>query len=167
MTEFITKRSGKSVKFNPEKIRIAISKATKDVQHSESEEVLTSKEINEIVDRVISHIAEEISVEQIQDLVEKELMAAGFFETAKSYILYRKKHQERREASLKLMEQYKEILSEVDSDYKRENANIVGDTPAAMMYRLGSTGAKIFADNYQIPDEFVAAEKEGYTHYHK
>lgn len=166
MTEYIKKRSGKTVKFNPEKIRIAITKANREVTQSGYSDTISPEGISEITERVISQINSEISVEQIQDLVEKELMAADFYDVAKAYIIYRKKHQERREASLKLMEQYKDILSTEDSDDARENANINAKTTMGTMLRLGTTGAKIFADNYGIPEEFVIAEKEGYTHYH-
>lgn len=171
MTESVKKRSGKTVKFNKQKIQTAITKANKDVKNTDPTAVTMAKEdIIAVTDKVVQLLPDirRVDIEDIQDKVEQVLMADGFFAVAKSYILYRKKHQEQREATQKLMEQYKELLSTdaADSDDRRENANINTNTPMGVMLKAGTTGMKIYADNYAIPDEFVIAEKEGYTHWH-
>ena len=167
MINTIVKRSGQSTKFDSNKISVAIFKANKDKTTNYLAEIMTDQDIQDTVKLIIEQLHDNITVEEIQDIVENTLMKQGFYNTARSYIIYRRKHQEQREATEKLMLQYYDILSAQDSDDKRENANIDNDTPAAIMHRLGSTGAKIFADNYGIPEEFVKAEQEGWLHYHK
>lgn len=171
MTESIKKRSGQTVKFNKQKIQTAISKANRDVKNTNPvAKVMTKDDILDAVEGVIQTLANEqhVDIETVQDTVEKTLMFMGFYDVAKSYILYRKKHQEQREATQKLMEQYKTLLNtdkSTDSD-RRENANINTNAPMGIMLVAGTTGMKVYADYYAIPEEFVTAEKEGFTHWH-
>lgn len=94
----IKKRNGQVVAFEPERIMAAIQKASDSV---DSEIPQTS--INQLVDNIVSHL-ETLSpdtvpdVETIQDLVEQELMRADYYQTARSYILYRERHKSLREA---------------------------------------------------------------------
>ena len=171
MTENVKKRSGKTVKFNKQKIQTAITKANNDVKSTNpTAKIMTKEDIAAVTAEVVSSLPDikRVDIEDIQDKVEQTLMANGFYDIAKSYILYRKKHQEQREATQKLMEQYKALLftDAADSTERRENANINTDTPMGIMLKAGTTGMKIYADNYAIPDEFVTAEREGYVYYH-
>lgn len=171
MTESVKKRSGKTVKFNKQKIQTAITKANKDVKSTNpTAKIMTREDIIAITDEIVSSLPDikRVDIEDIQDKVEQILMAKGFYEIAKSYILYRKKHQEQREATQKLMEQYQLLLSLDASadDSRRENANINTNSPMGAMLKAGTTAMKVYADNYVIPDEFVTAEREGYTHWH-
>lgn len=87
---FIVKRDGKRVLFSIEKIRSAIRKAFLSVGSFASEDDLTS-----ILHRLT--IRDGVSVEEIQNQVERSLMAENYFSVAKSYMLYRQKHSEDRE----------------------------------------------------------------------
>lgn len=171
MARNVIKRSGKTVNFNEKKIQTAITRANKDVKTSDPlAKIMTNEDISTATNVVIDSFktVETVNIEDIQDTVEKTLMSLGFFEIAKSYILYRKKHQEQREASLKLMEQFHELLSTdaALNDDRRENANINTNTPMGIMLKAGTSAMKIYADNFAIPEEFVAAEREGWTHWH-
>lgn len=171
MTESIKKRSGQTVKFNKQKIQTAISKANRDVKNiNPVAKIMTKDDILDAVEGVIKTLANEqhVDIETVQDTVEKTLMFMGFYDVAKSYILYRKKHQEQREATQKLMEQYKTILSvdAAEEDFMRENANINTNTPMGQMLKLGTEGAKVYANYYKLPEEFVTAEREGWIHKH-
>lgn len=86
----IVKRDGKRVPFSIDKIRNAIKKAFLSVGSFASEEDLTN-----ILHRV--NIRNEMSVEDIQNQVERSLMAESYFSVAKSYMLYRQRHSEDRE----------------------------------------------------------------------
>ena len=172
MTERVKKRSGRTVKFNKQKIQIAISKANDDIKNTNTNaKVMTKDDILAVTDKVVDSLPDikRIDIEEIQDTVEKVLMQEGFFTVAKNYILYRRKRQEQRDAAQKLMQQYTELLSTdaSNNDDRRENANINTNTPMGIMLKAGTTGMKIYADNYSIPEEFVVAEKEGWTHWHK
>ena len=81
-------------------------------------------------------------VEHIQDLVERVLMDNGYVQTAKSYILYREERSRAREMNTRLMKTYEDITfsKAKDSDIKRENANIDGDTAMGSMLKFGSEG---------------------------
>ena len=173
MVSSVKKRSGHTVKFNKDKIRTAITKANKDVKQSDpTAKFLTKEQIDSVTQDVILILVTKgemtTSIEEIQDTVEKALMSRGYYDVAKSYILYREKHRQRREASQKLLEQYQDLLfSDAEAlETKRDNANIDGNSSMGIMLKLGTEGAKVFADNYGIPDKFVEAEKSGALYYH-
>jgi ribonucleoside-triphosphate reductase len=83
------------------------------------------------VDRIEIRGKEQLSVEEIQDMVEVELMASPRKEVAKSYIAYRNKRSIARKA--KTREMFLEIVEAKSNDVTRENANMNADTPAGMM----------------------------------
>lgn len=92
MIKAIKKRDGRVEDFKKEKISKAISKAFKSVDNKVNDE-----ELNKITSKVVNSIEEEMpTVEEVQDLVEKALMELGYFDCAKSYILYRNSRKEKR-----------------------------------------------------------------------
>lgn len=97
MIQKIKKRSGEIVDFEPGKIRQAVKQAFLTVAGSADEQKLD--EITENVKRELEKkFHEKIpKVEDVQDIVEKELMRQGFFEIAKAYIIYRYEHAKIRE----------------------------------------------------------------------
>ncbi|WP_319483026.1 ATP cone domain-containing protein [uncultured Draconibacterium sp.] len=86
----IVKRDGKRVPFSMNKIKNAIRKAFLSVGSFASDDDLTN-----ILHRV--NIQEDMNVEEVQNQVERSLMAENYFAVAKSYMLYRQKHSEDRE----------------------------------------------------------------------
>lgn len=161
----VTKRSGHTVGYDREKIFNAIAGANVDGGSR-----MTEKDIDEVASQVEWDIQdrENVSVEEIQDIVEQELMKYDFYEVAKKYITYRQKHSERRAAQKHLMESYKDIFfaDSVDVDLKRDNANINTDASMGIMLKLGAEGSKHFVDNYVLTDEFREADKENWIHIH-
>lgn len=107
-------------------------------------------------------------VEHIQDLVERVLMDNGYVQTAKSYILYREERSRAREMNTRLMKTYEDITfsKAKDSDIKRENANIDGDTAMGSMLKFGSEGAKQFYDMFVLNPDHARAHREGDIHIH-
>ena len=164
----VTKRSGNSVVYDRRKIFNAIAGANRDAT-TESDRLTDDdvKRVTNYVEREISN-REGIGVEEIQNIVEKALMFHGFFDVAKQYIVYRYKHAQRRDAKQNLMDIYKDIFfaDSEDVDLKRDNANINADASMGIMLKLGTEGAKCFVDNYVLPEEFVAADKENWIHIH-
>ncbi len=162
----VVKRAGNTVPYNVKKIVKAISGANKDVGSK-----LSKDEVNEIALQVDINLKDKntIHVEEIQDEVEQVLMDNKFFDVAKAYILYRQKHAERRRAATHLMESYNDLLfaDAKDMDLKRDNANINTDAPMGIMLKLGTEGAKTWADNFGIPEEFSKPDIENYIHIHK
>ncbi|MDP2691293.1 MAG: ribonucleoside triphosphate reductase [bacterium] len=93
--KFIEKRSGEIVPFDPDKITQAIFRAASAVEHIEP--VDPEGIMESVLDQLKASRKSVVSVEHVQDFVEKILMEAGHLETAKAYILYREQHRQIRE----------------------------------------------------------------------
>ncbi len=162
----ILKRDGSLMPFDAYKIRQAIYKANRTIPS----ETMTDKELDEVTGNVVHKLqgTDTPGVEQIQDIVELELMNFGVMRTAKAYVLYRAEHTKRRQAAKALMESYKQITftDSSDSDLKRENANIDGNTAMGTMLKYGSEGAKAFVDHYVLPEDMAQAHADGLIHIH-
>ena len=168
MISTIQKRDGRTVEFDLEKISGAISKAF------EATKVCCAPGTAEELARDVMESMEEKmdgqapTVEQIQDMVEQVLLRHGYIRTAKAYILYRAERTRRREMNTRLMRTYEDITFKdaKDSNIKRENANIDGDTAMGMMLKYGTEGAKQFYEMFVIDPRFVKAHREGDIHIH-
>ncbi len=107
-------------------------------------------------------------MEHIQDIVEQVLMERNHVRTAKAYILYRAERSRIRESNTRLMKVYEDITYKdaADSDIKRENANVDGDTAMGSMLKYGSEGAKQFNEMFVLNPEHSKAHIEGDIHIH-
>ena len=163
----ITKRDGRTVSFSVEKIAGAIEKAFAATYRNESYE-LAQKLAGEVVSILEVEGESCPDVERIQDVVERVLMDNGYIATAKAYILYRSERSRQREMKTRLMQRYEEIAFAAagDSDIKRENANIDGDTAMGVMLKFGSEGAKQFYHNHVLNEKHAKAHEEGEIHIH-
>ena len=125
--EKLKKRDGRLVSFDKEKIAGAIAKAF-EATYKPGQEDVAETLANEVLSILEVEGAAAPEVEHIQDLVEKVLMDNGYIQTAKAYILYRNERSRVREMNTRLMKTYEDITfsDAVDSDVKRENANING-----------------------------------------
>ncbi len=166
MPTSIRKRDNRVVPFDAKKIANAIFKAAKAVGGTDYEE---AKSVAQEVCALFDSQSDEIpTVEQIQDLVEKVLIERGHAQTAKAYILYRYERTRAREMKTKLMGTLNELTfhSAKDSDIKRENANIDGDTAMGTMLKYGSVSAKEFYEMYVLKPEHAKAHAKGDIHIH-
>lgn len=164
---FVKKRDGRMVRFEGEKIRRAIEKAGRATEEFGSDEAAI------IAKHVVTFIAnspkvgDTISIEQIQDIVERALMADGYFQTAKAYILYREKRRQSREGGSVLVDVEKTMREYLDRNDWRVNAN------ANQGYSLGglilNTAGK-FTANYWLNSVYSEpvreAHREGDIHIH-
>ena len=101
-------------------------------------------------------------------MVEKEQIECGHAQTAKAYILYRYERTRDREVKSNLMKIMNELTfdSAKDSDIKRENANIDGDTAMGTMLKYGSSAAKEFYEMRVLKPEHAKAHRNGDIHIH-
>lgn len=108
------------------------------------------------------------SVEDVQDAVEASLIARNHPKTAKAYILYRAERTRIREADSRLMHTLTDIIKKdaADSDIKRENANINGDTAMGSMLKIGSETSKYYYDLHVLNPIHAKAHREGDIHIH-
>ncbi len=166
MLTSITKRDNRVVPFNPEKIANAIFKAAQAVGGTDYGEAMAAAV--EVCRLCEERYKESPSVEQVQDLVEKVLIERGHAQTAKAYILYRYERTRSREMKTNLMNVLNELTfhSAKDSDIKRENANIDGDTAMGTMLKYGSVSAKEFYEMYVLKPEHAKAHANGDIHIH-
>ena len=165
----IKKRDGRIVPFDPSKIEHAIAHCFLGSGSQKSDE--TAQELAALVVSQLENdenIPSVPSVEQVQDVVERVLIEKGFVRSAKAYILYRAERSRVREMNTRLMKVFEDIASKdaVDSDIKRENANINGDTAMGSMLKFGSEGAKQFYEMYVLDPRFSAAHHDGDIHIH-
>lgn len=166
MIKTIKKRTGDIVKFNAQKIKDAIKKANME----SIDETFSKEQLSTITNNVIKALKnlKTPGVEQIQDAVEKVLIAGNFASTAKAYILYRAEHTKLRQAKADLMDIYDELTftKAKDADIKRENANIDADTAMGTMLKYGSEGSKYFITNHILPKDIAVAHMDGDIHIH-
>ena len=159
MIQTVRKRDGRIVGFNEEKIKAAIRKAMLVTEKGEDEAL-----IERIVDRISVTGKEIMSVDEIQDQVEMELMKSPRKEVAKAYIAYRDKRDVARKA--KTHDVFLEIIAAKKNDVTRENANMNADTPAGMMMKFASESTKPFVDDYLLSPETRDAVRHNLLHIH-
>ena len=159
MIQTVLKRDGRVVGYNEEKIKAAIRKAMLTTPLGEDETL-----IQKITDRIGMTGAEQMTVEQIQDRVEMELMKSPRKEVAKRYIAYRDQRSIARRA--KTRDMFLEIIEAKNNDITRENANMNTDSPAGMMMKFASETTKPFVDDYLLSPEARDAVRHGYLHIH-
>ena len=168
MFKKIKKRDGKIVNFNPDKITDAIAKAGLKTEEFKYDRAKA------LSDKVVKRAEETLNtrtphVEQIQDIVEEVLMESSFKKTAREYIQYRQERSRVREAKSDLMNIYKTIShadASEDSDVKRSNANVDGNSAMGKMLQFGAEGSKVFAKTLLLRPDIAAAHDNGDIHIH-
>lgn len=173
MVKSVIKRDGRHVPFNLSKIALAILKALGTTRDSEPLRDKDDFELEALANKLAAEAArtldkEEPGIEEIQDAVERVLMENSLPDTAKSYILYRADRSRARERNTKLMRTLGDIVnaSAKDSDIKRENANIDGDTAMGSMLKFGSESAKQYYVANMLRPEIARAHEQGDIHIH-
>ena len=145
--------------FDKRKIVDAVLKAM-DVTE-QGEDIVLAAEIASAVSKIEM---ENMSVEDIQDQVENELMNSPRKEVAKKYIAYRNQRNLARKA--KSREIFQEIIDAQATEITRENANMNADTPAGMMMKFASESTKSYVDECMLADDVKEAVKNNYIHIH-
>ena len=159
MIQTVLKRDGRVVGYNEEKVKAAIRKAMLATEAGEDEAL-----IQRIADRIGQRGRSQMSVEEIQDQVELELMKSPRKEVARCYINYR--HQRSVARRAKTRDMFLEIINAKNNDITRENANMNADTPAGMMMKFASETTKPFVDDYLLSEEAREAVRGNYLHIH-
>ena len=159
MIQTVVKRDGRIVGFNEQKIMAAIRKAMLQTDKGE-DEALAQK----ITDHITMRGKSQMTVEGIQDFVEKELMKSARKDVAQRYIAYRNQRSIARKA--KTRDIFMEIVNIKNNDVTRENANMNADTPAGMMMKFSSETTKPFVDDYLLSQDVYEAVRQNYIHIH-
>ena len=159
MIQTVVKRDGRIVGFNEQKISAAIRKAMLHTEKGEDEALIVK-----ITDHVNFKGKAQMTVEDIQDAVEKELMKSSRKDVAQKYIQYRNQRSIARKA--KTRDIFLDIVNIKSNDVTRENANMNADTPAGMMMKFASETTKPFVDDYLLSEEVREAVQHNYIHIH-
>ncbi len=161
----IIKRSGEEQQFIIDKIINAITKAnqTVDLHHA-----LTKPQILEIakhVEGICEAFDRALSVEEIQDIVETQIMLAGKFEVAKKYITYRYIHSLIRQTNTT----DNQILSLIEcnnEEVKQENSNKNPTINSVQRDYMAGEVSKDVAKRILLPEDIIEAHEQGIIHFH-
>ncbi|MBS1403154.1 MAG: anaerobic ribonucleoside-triphosphate reductase [Oscillospiraceae bacterium] len=161
----IIKRNGSEVSFDITKIIMAVTKANNAVDETER---MTPKQIQRIAESVelsCQTLGRSAAVEEIQDMVEKQIMAHGAFEVAKAYITYRYTRSLVRHANT-TDDRILSLIECNNEEAKQENSNknpIVNSTQRD--YMAGEVSRDI-TNRLLLPKDIVEAHEEGIIHFH-
>ena len=159
MIQTVVKRDGRIVGFNEQKIMAAVRKAMLHTDKGEDERL-----VQQIADRIGFTGKPQMTVEDIQNQVELELMKSSRKDVARTYIAYRNQRSVARKA--KTRDIFLEIINVKNNDITRENANMNADTPAGMMMKFSSETTKPFVDDYLLSEESREAVRQNQLHIH-
>ena len=158
----IIKRDGHIVDYDPEKIRVAISKANNEVR---GQEKVTKEQIEEIIKYIEELNKKRILVEDIQDIIEEKLMEFDKFTLAKKYITYRYTRELVRKANT--TDQTIKELIEGESEYwNSENSNKNATVVTTQRDYLAGITSTDITRRFLLPEEIVKAHDEGIIHFH-
>ena len=161
----IIKRNGTEVVFESEKIANAVTKANNSVPEVCRMTAAQIQEITEAVTKTCENMGHAPVVEEIQDLVERQIMAQGAFDVAKSYITYRYTRSLVRRSNT-TDEKILSLIECCNEEVKQENSNknpVVNSTQRD--YMAGEVSRDI-TERLLLPADIVEAHKEGIIHFH-
>ena len=163
----IIKRNGEEAVFDREKIITAILNANHndEVPYNGRLDILKIREIAERIEDECAKSNHEMSVEMIQDMVEKELMKAGAFDLAKIYITYRYQHQLMRKAN-STDKQIMSLLECNNEEVKQENSNKNPVVVSVQRDYMAGEVSKDITKRFLLDEDIVKAHDEGLIHFH-
>ena len=163
----VLKRDGRKVNFDKNKIKIAVLKAFEDV---DGEETQYAKEKSRAIANYVETLEKNLTVEEIQDIVEERLMASNRKDVARSYIIYRNDRNREREKNLQIMKDISEKISA--KNVQNQNANVdeksfggrTGEATSAVMkkYALDNCMSEMARNNH-LNNEIYIHDLDSYA----
>ena len=161
----IIKRNKAEVDFNVNKIAVAVAKANNVVPESEK---LTPVQIERIADSVqkqCEKMGRALTVEEIQELVETQIMAHGAYEVAKRYITYRYTRSLVRRANT-TDDRILSLIECNNEEVKQENANKDPSVNSVQRDYMAGEVSRDITMRLLLPEDIVEAHKQGLIHFH-
>ena len=161
----IIKRSGQEVAYDISKIIAAVRKANNSVVDAEK---MTDRQIDVIADNMIRQCEKmnrSLSVEEIQDMVENEIMNQRAFTVARSYITYRYRRALVRKAN-STDEQILSLLECSNEEVKQENSNKNPTVNSVQRDYMAGGVSKDITKRFLLPNDIVEAHEKGIIHFH-
>lgn len=160
----IIKRNGSEANFDIDKIISAVSKANNSSENAK----LTPEQIHDIAEYVeykCSKMGRAVSVEEIQDMVENQIMSTGAFDLAKNYVKYRYQRTLVRKANTT----DNRILSLIEcnnEEVKQENSNKNPTVNSVQRDYMAGEVSRDLTQRLLLPPDIVEADKKGIIHFH-
>ena len=161
----IIKRNGAEAVFDIEKIHAAVTKANQAVEESVRMTPLQIQRISQSVAIACEEMGRSPSVEEIQDLVEKAIMAHGAYEVAKAYITYRYIRSLARQSNT-TDDRILSLIESNNEEVKQENANKNPTINAVQRDYMAGEVSKDITSRILLPKDIVAAHESGIIHFH-
>ncbi|MCQ2525358.1 MAG: anaerobic ribonucleoside-triphosphate reductase [Lachnospiraceae bacterium] len=161
----IIKRSGAEVEFDTQKIITAVAKANLTVIPSERMSDLEIRRIAEDVEIAVSNMNRSLSVEEIQDIVENQIMNRRAFEVARHYITYRYKREMVRKSNT-TDEQILSLIECNNEEVKQENSNKNPTIVSVQRDYMAGEVSKDITRRFLIPNDIAQAHEQGLIHFH-
>lgn len=158
----VIKRNGNIVDFDQTKIATAIEKANCEVKPGER---ASKKEIDEIIDYILSLDKKRMLVEDIQDIIEEKLMENGHFELGKKYIIYRYNRALIRKANT-TDETILTLVKNRNKDVMEENSNKNAMAASTQRDLIAGEVSRDLTRRLLLPEEISKAHDEGILHFH-
>ncbi len=162
----VIKRNGQEVIFNPDKIRIAVTKANNSLD--ELSKRLNESQIERIVNSVVAEcesMGRAVGVEEIQDMVEYAIMKEGAFQVAKNYITYRYDRQLARQANT-TDEKVFALIDLKNEEIKQENSNKNPTVNSVQRDYMAGEMSKDLTKRFLLPSHIWKAHEDGIIHFH-
>ena len=160
----VIKRNGSEVDFDISKIIAAITKANNSGQHKE----LTEGQILEAADYInykCEKMNRAVSVEEIQDMVENQIMANGAFEIARNYVKYRYNRSLVRKSNT-TDDRILSLIECNNEEVKQENSNKNPTVNSVQRDYMAGEVSKDITRRILLPQDIVEAHEEGLIHFH-
>ena len=161
----IIKRNGSEVLFDPEKIILAITKANDSVVPSARMTPIQIKRIAEDVESAALNMNRALSVEEIQDMVEDQIMNQRAFDVARRYITYRYNRALIRKSNT-TDEQIMSLIECNNEEVKQENSNKNPTVNSVQRDYMAGEVSKDITKRILLPADIVAAHEQGIIHFH-
>lgn len=161
MIKTVIDRKGNMREFDAQRIISAIIRAA-----SAAEEKMDIEFAQSIAKYIQETNENNIAIEKIQDLIEEHLMKSIYSDTAKAFIIYRKRRELERAKEAKRLQAFNELIEIVDNNIKNDNANMNGNTPAGQMMKFASLTSNEYAEEHLISEKYAQAHKDGLIHIH-
>ena len=158
----VIKRDGRKVDFDPDKVVIAISNANKDVGGKDK---ISRASIQLIVEEIENKKKATMTVEEIQDVIERKLMEFGKFNLAKKYILYRDRRAMIRQANT-TDESILSLVRNCNKETAEENSNKNAKLLSTQRDLIAGECSKDIVDRLMLPERIVKAHNDGVLHFH-
>ena len=161
----IIKRSGSEVAFDPQKIMTAVTKANESVVPSARMSAIQIKRIAEDVESAAQNMNRSLSVEEIQDMVEDQIMNQRAFDVARRYITYRYRRALVRKSNT-TDEQILSLIECNNEEVKQENSNKNPTVNSVQRDYMAGEVSKDITKRLLLPADIVNAHEQGIIHFH-